>query len=122
MAATTLAQVAPGRDTFDGYDLLEVTEDKVSITEFIHDSSPTGNSVSAFGDFETVQYDVTGIKGDTRVDWIDGGFRDLGDSETEQELATIIEDLQTEGLDTTARSPVEYDQDTQERLEDLGYL
>lgn len=122
MAATTLAQVAPDRDTFDGDDLLRVSEDRVSITEFIHDSSPTGNSVSAFGDFETVQYDVTGILGDTRVDWIDGGFRDLGDSESERELAEIIEDLQAEGLDTTARSPVEYDQDTQERLEDLGYL
>lgn len=122
MAATTLGQVAPDRDTFDGYDLLSVTADQVSITEFIHDSSPTGNSVSAFGDFETVQYDVTGIKGDTRVDWLDGGFQDLGDSEAERELADIIEDLQAEGLDTSARSPVEYDQDTQERLEDLGYL
>jgi arylsulfatase A-like enzyme len=122
MAATTLAQVAPDRDTFDGYDLVDVDEDQISITEFIHDSSPTGNSVSAFGDFNTVQYDIAGIKGDTRVDWIDGGFREIGDSETERELVEVIENLQASGLDTTARSPVEYDQDTQERLEDLGYL
>jgi arylsulfatase A-like enzyme len=122
MAATTLAQVDPDEGAFDGYDLLDVTEDQVSITEFIHDSSPTGNSVSAFGDFETVRYDITGIKGDTRVDWIDGGFRDLGSSETERELAEIIEDLQATGLDTAAGSPVDYDQDTQDRLEDLGYL
>jgi len=122
MAATTLAQVAPGRDTFDGYDLLDVTEDQVSLTEFVHDSSPTGNSVSAFGDFETVQYDIAAIKGDTRVDWVDGGFRALGDSETERELAEVVERLQAEGLDATDRSPVEYDRDTQERLEDLGYL
>lgn len=122
IAATTLAQVAPDRNVFDGYDLLSVSDDQVSITEFIHNSSPTGNSVAAFGDFDTVQYDITGIKGDTRVNWIEGGFQSLGDSETEQELASIIENLQAEGLHSTTRSSVDYDQNTQERLEDLGYL
>jgi len=121
LAATTMAQVAPDDTTFSGYDLLSVTEDQLSITEFIHDSSPTGNSVSAFGDFDSIQYDLTGIKNGTRVDWIDGSFRESSDSDAAREIESVIEDLTATGLDA-ATDRVEYDRETEERLEDLGYL
>lgn len=55
LPATTMEWVDPNDETFHGYDLLSVADNRVSITEFIHDSTPTGNSVSAFGDFDTIQ-------------------------------------------------------------------
>ena len=121
LPATTMARIDPEDDSFDGYDLLSVTEDQTSITEYIYDSSPTGNSVSAFGAFDEVQYDLTGIKNDTRVNWINGAFDELGDSMTERELAEVITDLSDRGV-AESRESIKYHKETEERLESLGYL
>lgn len=121
LPATTMARLPAIDSPFDETDLLSVSDDQTVISEYIHDSSPTGNAVSAFGEFETIQYDIAGINGNTRLDWIDGAFTQPVETETEQELATVIEDLAAGGLSAT-ESRIDYDQETQERLADLGYL
>lgn len=122
MAATTMKQVRPGTDVFTGDDLLSAEDDRVSITEFIHDASPTGNDVSAFGDYESVAYDITAIKGDSRLDWIDETYTNSGDDSDIEELREVVDELAETGLDKSSGGEVSYDQDTEERLQDLGYL
>lgn len=118
---TTMRRVAPQRNDFPGYDLLEVTDDQVSITEYIHGSSATGNDVSAFGEFDAVQLDVAAVRGDSRLTWIDGVY-DAAGSDTDPELRTAIEERRRIGFGDNSGETIEYDEATEQRLEDLGYL
>lgn len=122
LPTTTMLKVAPEENPFGGTDLFSVESDQVSVSEYIHGTNPTGNDISAFGDFDDVAYDVTAIKGNSRVTWIDGEESTSGAGTHSEELRAVIADLREQGLDSRCQEVVSYGQDTQDRLEELGYL
>lgn len=123
IAATTM-DVLDREHDLGGESLRGVTEDRLSITESIHE--PKGNSpVDAHADAGevTAQYDVTAIHGDVRVEYVDGRYKTIsGDEEAASELQTTIEDLVSRGLQSGRGESIEYDEVTEQRLEDLGYV
>lgn len=120
---TTTMEVLDRDHSFTGESLLSVTEDQLSITESIHE--PDGDSpVAAHGEGERdVQHDVAAIWGDARVEYVDGEFERVSGSDDEYDrLRAVIEDLVESGHRSNLDEDIEYDAETEQRLEDLGYL
>lgn len=122
---TTMEVVSGSDGGFGGRSLLDVEDHHESVTEFIHDTSPGSSPVSPYGESEEgIQYDLAVVKGDVRVDYVDGEYVYVrGDRGTDgvRELETLIKELKSENIEVD-EDGVDYDAETQQRLEDLGYL
>lgn len=120
---TTMDALGMDHD-FDGEDLTEVTEDQVSITEFIHNEASVGKPVTPEGgvnDRNSISYRSVLIEDATRVDF-DGETTATGESgDRAQNLERIAESIFQEKLDLDDAS-IEYDDRTENRLRELGYL
>lgn len=112
-------------ESFSGTSLLDVVEDQRSITEFIHNDTETGVPVTPSGELgakDEIVYKIAAIKGNARVDF-DGEQVTVirEDSTYEDELRATIDEFRESSLSTT-NDDIDYDESTQQRLEDLGYL
>ncbi|QCC51731.1 sulfatase-like hydrolase/transferase [Halapricum salinum] len=118
---TTMMALRGDDGGFSGADLLSIKEDQLSITEFIHNSKADGSPVTPTGSMDA-RYDFALIRGDARVDHIDGEFversgksADLHDlRETGEELVDQNYQTGNEGADVTTEA--------QDRLRELGYI
>lgn len=109
---------------FTGDSLFDVTGDRMSITEYIHSDDADTSPVDAFGSPSgPIVYDVATVRGDTRVDFREGEFHTVrGDGETAAELRELIAELRSREIQTGGDEPIEYDETTEERLRQFGYL
>lgn len=122
MPRTTMDVVRGSPEEFSGPSLLNVDEDQTSITEFIH-VGDTDNPVRPGGcDDGPVQRDIVAVRGDTRIDAIDGQILvEREDSQTADELSVIVEELLDEPV-YRGHTEISYDEKIDQRLRDLGYL
>lgn len=103
---------------FKGQNLLDVTEHTESVTELIHNPDNPGSPVEPFGEeVESVRHDIAVVKGDTRVDYVDGFLRIRG-GET-KELKETIKKIRSEDIESETIDNVD---ETKYRLRQLGYL
>jgi hypothetical protein len=106
---------------FRGESLLDVEKDRLSITESIHE--PHGDSpVDAHGGVgDEIIHDIAAIQGDAHVEYVAGEFeRVTGSNDDTADLETAIEDVLAGGIRSEERE-IEYDEQIEQRLEDLGY-
>lgn len=121
LPSTTMG-VLERADPFPGENLLDVAADQLAITESIHE--PEGDSpVAAAGGVEDgILHDVLAVQGDARVEYVNGTFvRVRGDEETCDRLQRAIAKLVEAGVHS-GNATIDYDAETEARLEDLGYL
>ncbi|WP_229124532.1 sulfatase-like hydrolase/transferase [Halapricum desulfuricans] len=105
---------------FDGYNLLDVSEDKLSVTELIHDPSNPGSPVEPFGQSnQSIRHDIAVVKGDSRMDYVDGFKKVRGD--LDEELKDHIRKIRSEDV-TFEPTNDSADSDRKDRLRQLGYL
>lgn len=103
-----------------GPSILDMTDSQVSITEYIR--AEGGGPVNPYGDEESICHDIVGIKDSARVDYRDGEFVPRGIEKTgSDEIYEVIENLTPTGVNSSSES-VNYDESTEKRLKELGYL
>jgi arylsulfatase A-like enzyme len=117
---TTMESVDGGGDQFEGYDLLSVEADRLSVTEHVHSPSEDDSPVNPYGDGE-VAYDLYLRRGDAWLRDDDDPAHD-GSAEAVAELETTAAELRETRKDVAGGDRVDYDAETEERLESLGYL
>lgn len=120
---TTTMELLDREHPFSGDSLLSVTEDQLSITESIHEAEDD-SPVAARGDADSeVLYDIAAVQGDARVEYVNSSFEEVsGDTEACAPLRERIEELVDRGFRSADGKRIEYDDVTEERLKDLGYL
>jgi hypothetical protein len=70
---------------------------------------------------DEIIHDIAAIRGDARVEYVAGEFdRVAGSSDETADLETAIEDVLADGIRSEERE-IEYDEQIEQRLEDLGY-
>ena len=113
---------------FNGQPLLDVTQDEISVTEIIHHPNEvyekTGriDVTKRIHTDKKIQRDLILIKGDARVNYIDGRWHTVAGSEsTLKSLRAHGEKILSQDV-KLGEIDVEYDAVTKERLEDLGYM
>lgn len=113
---------------FGGQSLLDVTSDQISVTEILHHPNEvyerTGrvDVTKRENTDERVQRDLVLIKGDARVEYIDGSWEIAAGSEpVTTNLRTYGERVLSKDI-RWGETDIEYDAVTKERLEDLGYM
>jgi arylsulfatase A-like enzyme len=117
-----------GESEFAGTSLLDVDEDQLSVTEIIHHPNDvyerTGRvDVTKTTDTEhEIQRDLVLIRGDVRVDYIAGAWRDEEGPETERaRLRQRGEEILSQPV-IMGEQELTYDEAVRRRLEDLGYM
>ncbi len=108
---------------FSGYNLLKTNEDKLSVTELIHDPNQPGSPVNPYGiDDATVRRDITAVLGQSRVDYIDSSYNTIRGAEDKTEhLRDHLGQLIAEGYKNSDGEKSE-NSDHEDRLRALGYL
>jgi len=121
--ARTTAMAATGSDLgFDGVDLRSVEKDQIAETEYIHHNSGDVGPVNPYGSSDEARYDLRLRFGEATLAVVDGAKTEARGSET------VLEELRERAKMLRARSSklsgddVEYGRETEQRLEDLGYL
>jgi arylsulfatase A-like enzyme len=127
----TLVEAAFGPDAenpFSGRSLLSVDSDETAVTEVIHHPNEvyerTGrvDVTKAKDDSREPQQDLVLVEGDSRVEYIDDEWTTVrGDECTTDRLSAIGEELLETELNS-GDSDIEYDDMTEQRLADLGYM
>jgi hypothetical protein len=122
---TTMEIVCGESGGFDGRSLLDIETDEVSITEFIHEASDDATPVTPSGEMSaegSVIYQIAAVKGGARVDHDGEDFIVRRDTDpVTAELREVIDGLRARNVDTGTRA-IDYDADTIQRLENLGYM
>lgn len=113
---------------FDGQSLLDVTSDKISVTEILHHPNEvyekTGrvDVTKRIHTDERVQRDLVLMKGDARVEYIDGTWNTVtGGESASANLRNYGKRILSQDV-RQGETDMEYDAVTEERLEDLGYM
>lgn len=122
---TTIDAVGSSEQDFPGTSLLNQSESQQSVTEFIHPRVREGKPISPHGGLSEgdVRYDVAIIKDGARVNWIDDRFERVRGTDTEcDELVETLDELRNREINYGGEESIKYSQQTEERLEDLGYL
>lgn len=120
LPATTIEEVGVNSETNFHYpSLLDISTSQVSVTEYIR--SEGGGPVNPYGDNPSIYHDIVGIKNNSRVDYSDGEYEPQGDDEHTDEIEKRIGDVLSEMNDSESGS-LDYDESTEERLKELGYL
>lgn len=118
---TTTMSVLGRKDPFTGESVLDVEVNQLSITESIHEPD-CDSPVAPRAGGDDVRHDVMAVRGDARVEVVDSVFTDVSGSSVDcEELRTAIHEIRGRGLHSS-RGEIEYDEATEQRLEDLGYL
>lgn len=118
---TTTMDVFDESDPFDGESLLRVDDDQLSISESIH---PAGSRipVAVHGDSDLdLQRDIAAIRGDARVDHVEGSInRRRGSEDAQAELTEELTQLKQQGVNSGS-GHLTYDEAVDQRLTHLGY-
>lgn len=120
IAATTVSLLEVD-DSFAGgaTDLLSVSEDQQSITEYVHYGDDDG-PVNVQGNATNLFHDLALIEGNTKVVRSGGAWiRHCGQKAVARRLREAGEQL---SVSDPEMADAEYDRATEQRLEDLGYL
>lgn len=119
--ATTTMDVFDESDPFGGESLLRVDDDQLSISESIH---PAGSRipVAVHGDSDlNLQRDIAAIRGDARVDHVEGSInRRRGSEDAQAELTEELTHLKQQGVNSES-GHLTYDEAVDQRLTHLGY-
>lgn len=129
LPATTMDTLTGGTAGFNGDSLLSIKSDQTCVTEIIHRPNEvyemTGRvDVTKSKDCtDPVQRDLVLVNGSSRIEYVDGDWRNIVGSQDEvealkQEARSI---LKTE-LKHADASELQYDESTKERLKSLGYI
>lgn len=120
---TTTKAVIGDDQGFHGYSLFDVAEEKLSLTEFIHDENIDGTPVNPTGeDAGQTRFDIAAIRGNVRVEYVDGVFDVLrGDKDDTADLKESIE-ARLQKYPDVDHGGIEYDETVHQRLKDFGYL
>ena len=122
----TTMEIATGDSGgFSGNQLLKITEDQLSITEFIHIPETDGRPVTPSGVRnvdEGIVYEIAAIKNGARVDY-NGTERIIRREESPltDELTHIVNEYRKQHIKADT-DEIEYNKKTENRLRDLGYL
>jgi len=122
---STMAALGREYGDFPGPALQNVTDDQLSVTEYIHNAESDAGPVVPEGGEGQTRLDIAAIEGDTRVDMVDEALevvRSGGRPERVERLQDFIESHNTGGQALSAKQPIEYDPETKTRLRELGYL
>lgn len=122
---TTIDAIGNSDHNFPGNSLLEQSGSQQSITEFIHPREEDGKPISPHGGLseKDVQYDITAIKDEGRVNWINDVLEQVRGTDAEcDDLVETVNQLRSREINYGGDESIEYSQQTEERLEDLGYL
>lgn len=120
---TTMAALDRNESCFPGENLLSVTSDQLSVTEHIHTPSDDRSPVNPFGDDNDVAYDLYLREGDASVTLMEGDIlRSEGNSSDVERLTDIAKEMLNTSQRQNDSRQIEYDTDTEQRLQDLGYL
>jgi len=123
LPATTMQVLTGDTGPFAGPSLIDVEEDQVSLTEFIHDDSWGHGPVTPGGSEGDIRRDVAAVKNDARVDLIDEDISVVRGPDAEvDELRGVLEEVREQPVYSTGGAGVEYDDETERRLRELGYL
>ena len=119
---TTMEVLYDTNGGFAGVDLTSIEKNCISVTELIHYPDAPGSPVQPFGrDDQAVQYDLAVIKGDSRVDMVNGEYRTLRDSGSTGELKEKIRELRSREIRFESVNEAA-DTTKEDRLRQLGYL
>jgi arylsulfatase A-like enzyme len=128
----TTAEVMLGDDGgFDGQSLLSVETDRTAVAEAIHVPNDIYeethriyvNRPSDGAEPEEIQHDCVLFRGDTKVQFVADEVEVIrGDDETAAELTEQGREIRTGGINYPEGEAEVYDEHTEERLKDLGYL
>jgi hypothetical protein len=124
LPATTMDCLQTEARRCPGESLLDVTADRISITESIRSDSETTNGIDLDKprDREIV-YDIAGVSGEGWVEYIDEEFVvKCGDGIHTQSIKERIQELIDTANVAGTRNRAEYDAETMQRLKDFGYL
>ncbi|MGB9965897.1 sulfatase-like hydrolase/transferase [Halobacterium hubeiense] len=118
---TTMTALTGSDGEFEGEDLLTVEDDRTVVTEYLHREDGNPGPVSIPDGKESAHRNLLVRRGDSRLRLDDGEETDFdGDPAEREELRAAAEDLiAADGGDGERQT---FDRDTEERLEDLGYL
>ncbi len=110
--------------SFRGEDVLGVTEDTLSLTEFIHNPEAPGSPVDPDGaETADIRHDIAAIRGDARVDLLDGELEAIrGDAEAVEALREQVRAHKAESRPKFGTEAITYDASVRDRLEAFGYL
>jgi arylsulfatase A-like enzyme len=120
---TTLSLVSyTNADDVSGRNLLDVTDDKISITEFIHVANEEGKPVNPEGgDSDEMCFDAAAVCGGDRLDYIDGTYHCRYGEDYDDVLRETIEE-RLSNAPAIGEHDIKYDEIVKQRLEDFGYL
>lgn len=119
---TTALAVNGDGHGFSGTDLLSVEEHNVAETEYIHRSDGNVGPVNPHGGKQNAQYDLKLYHGDAKLRLEDG--TEVAAEGSEDDLSLLREratELHQESFRVSTEK-IEYEKETEGRLEDLGYL
>lgn len=120
---TTMAALDRNESQFSGEDLLSITSNQLSVTEHIHTSSDDRSPVNPFGYDNDVAYDLYLREGDASVTLMDGNIlRSEGNKVDIERLTEVANEMSDSYRQQDDSRQIEYDADTEQRLQDLGYL
>lgn len=118
---TTMTALTGADGGFAGDDLLTVDDDRIVVTEYLHRDSGDPGPVSIANGHESAHQSLLVRRGDTLLRLDDGEETHFeGVSAERDELRAAVEDLLV--IDGNNGDQRTFNQDTEERLEDLGYL
>lgn len=121
----TTEAVVGADTTFDGVNLFEMSEDQVAITEHIH--SPADNRADPVAptgiDGSTVRYHAAAVEGGTKVTFRNGDTKTVrGERQRADGLQAVLRRAHENYAGSDHSVDIEYDAETERRLENLGYL
>lgn len=120
---TTMRAIGLDPEPFEGPSLLEVTTDQLSLTEYVHVDDDEEGPVTPGGSANDVRRDIAAISNDARVDLVEGHVNVVrGPDDEVAALRDAIEQRRDAPLVGEPPNDVEYDQETTDRLRELGYL
>lgn len=109
-------------EEFRGRDLLQVGDDGLSVTEFIHLASHDGKPINPGGDEDgDIRFDAAAVRGDDRLNYVDTKYRLQRGDDDDGTLRDAIE-RRLSNAPEIGQHDIEYDETVRQRLEDFGYL
>jgi hypothetical protein len=124
LPTTTMDALGRNTDQFPGESLLDVTSNRISITESIRNNDKLETQINIQGEAEpAIVHDILGVSGQSYVEYVDGKFT-VSPGETDntdiikEEINKLLDRFQSENQN----NPPEFSDETLERLRDFGYL
>jgi arylsulfatase A-like enzyme len=120
---TSVQKADLDKNLFDGADLLNISEDQVSITEGFTKKKDNEFLVDVQGsDQNEYLYHAAVIEGDDKITTVGGDIEIWNNTSEESELTDLILELQENSKINQTEDEIQYDDVTKQRLKELGYM